>query len=79
MTCWELRQLLVDWIADELSAHQYARLEQHLGRCPHCLQYAETYEQIVILARNLPTLPLPDDICQRLRLALARLNPQEMA
>jgi anti-sigma factor RsiW len=77
MTCRELKQLLVDWIADELSAYQYARLERHLGSCPNCMRYAEGYEQIVALARNLPPLPLPEDVCHRLRLALARLYPQE--
>ena len=76
MTCHELRNLLVDFIADELSAWQYDRLERHLRSCPHCAKYVESYEQIVHLARNLPPLQLPDEVCQRLRVALTRMSAQ---
>ena len=36
MRCWDARQLVSDYIDDDLTARQRALLERHLESCPTC-------------------------------------------
>jgi anti-sigma factor RsiW len=70
ITCRELAELLIEFIADELPGDRKQHVEQHLGRCPPCLAYLETYRAVIRLTRRLPCHPPPPELMQRLRVAL---------
>ena len=72
MTCRELVELLIDFTAGELPPEHQARIEEHLGKCPPCVAYLETYRITIRMTRQLPCTPLPDELARRLRAALAR-------
>ena len=52
MTCRELIEFLWAYHADELPAAQRAVFEAHLGICPSCVAYLESYERSIDLARE---------------------------
>jgi anti-sigma factor RsiW len=73
MTCRELAEHLLEYVAGELAADQRAYLEEHLRDCPPCVVYLETYELTIRITRRLPPCePLPPDLEQRLRAALGQ-------
>jgi anti-sigma factor RsiW len=67
MTCRELVELLCDFIDGELTAEQRRHIEEHLGDCPPCVIYVETYRLTITMSRKLPTGPLPPQLAERLR------------
>jgi anti-sigma factor RsiW len=70
MTCRELVELLIDFVADELPPERRQHLEHHLQKCPPCLAYLETYQATIKLTRQLPCVPVPPELLERLRAAL---------
>ena len=70
MTCRELAELLIDFVAGELPPEHRATVQKHLDFCPPCLAYLETYQLTIRLTRRLPCAPLPAELEQRLRVAL---------
>ena len=74
MTCRELAELLIDFVSDDLSADHRDLVEKHLGKCPPCVAYLETYRLTIQLTRKLPKVPLPPQCEQRLRAALSELG-----
>lgn len=70
MTCQELVEHLLDFVANELEAEHRQRLEQHLQHCPHCVTYVETYRLTIQITRRLTCKPLPPQFEQRLRVVL---------
>jgi anti-sigma factor RsiW len=74
ITCRELAELLIDFVAGELSPERRAQLEQHLQCCPPCVAYVETYRLTITLTRRLPCAPLPPQLEQRLRAVLEAMN-----
>jgi anti-sigma factor RsiW len=77
ITCRELCELLIDFVADELPPDHRAHVEQHLKRCPPCVAYLETYKLTIQLTRKLPCQPLPDGLKERLRQALEDIRRQQ--
>lgn len=41
MTCKELVEVITDYIEGTMSAQDRERFEEHLGRCPYCVEYLE--------------------------------------
>ena len=72
MSCREIIELLIDFVSDELPADLRDRIEQHLRACPPCVTYVETYRLTIKLTRQLPCQPMPPQLAQRLRCALAQ-------
>ena len=70
-TCRDLAELLIDFVAGELSPERRQRIEQHLKKCPPCVTYIETYKLTITLTRKLPCRPLPPELEDKLRVALA--------
>lgn len=71
MTCRELTELLLDYVAGELSDEQRFRFDEHLRHCSTCLVYLETYQLTIQISRRLPSCePLPEEVIRRLRSAL---------
>jgi anti-sigma factor RsiW len=53
MTCRELTEFLMAYDEGELPAAQREVFERHLGICPPCLTYLETYRETVRLGKSL--------------------------
>ncbi|MCX4244874.1 anti-sigma factor family protein [Paraliomyxa miuraensis] len=52
MTCRELiEDFLAAYVDDELLPEIRDRFDEHLGQCPACVSYLETYRQTMALAR----------------------------
>jgi anti-sigma factor RsiW len=72
ITCRELTELLLEYLAGELSADRQQHIETHLGLCPPCVYLLETYQVTIKLSKQLPCQPLPADCEQRLRQAVMK-------
>jgi anti-sigma factor RsiW len=70
MTCRELAELLIDFVADELPPERRQLLEEHLSLCPPCVAYLESYRLTIQLTRRLPCAPLPAELVARLKKAM---------
>lgn len=68
LNCDEVLQLLGDYVGQELPAKYADLIQQHLQTCPRCEEAVESYRQVIDLGRQLPLLPIPPRILQRLRL-----------
>lgn len=77
ITCQELADLLMDFVANELPAEHRAVVEEHLCSCQGCHVYVETYQITIQLTRRLQCQPLPDRLAQKLRAALEEMRNQE--
>ena len=82
LNCDDVLQLLGDYVGQELPAKYADSIKEHLQICPHCEEVVESYQQVIHLGRQLPPLPIPPKILQRLRLwadqhddAASSLNP----
>jgi anti-sigma factor RsiW len=70
MTCRELADLLVDYLAGELAGERCALIRSHLDSCPHCVHFVATYQVTIQITRQLPPAPAPDRLLERLKKAL---------
>jgi anti-sigma factor RsiW len=74
MTCRELVELLADFVSGELAEEHCRQIQEHLGICPPCIQYVESYRLTIEFTRNLPCSALPADVERRLREQLGRAS-----
>jgi len=70
ITCRELAELLCDVVSGQLPPGQGERVDRHLGCCPACVAYLESYRLTIRLTRRLAGRPLPPRLVQRLLAAL---------
>jgi len=52
MTCREIVDFLMAYLDGELPAEQKALFEKHLGCCPPCVDYLESYRLTIRLERE---------------------------
>jgi anti-sigma factor RsiW len=76
MSCHELAELLIDFVAGELPTPQRERVETHLNACPPCVTYLETYRLTIQLTRKLPCVPLPPQLVVKLRQVLEEFRSE---
>jgi len=74
ITCRQLAELLVDFVAGELPEEHRTLIEKHLRLCPPCVTYLETYQLTIQLTRRLPEVPLPPSLHERLLECLREIN-----
>ena len=53
MTCRELAEFLMDYLDGALPEDDRHRFEGHLGECPDCVAYLQSYRAAVRLGRSL--------------------------
>lgn len=71
MTCEELRELLHDYVGDELVVESRHTFETHIAGCEQCGILIHSYTHTIRVARALPKCgPLPAALEARLRKAL---------
>lgn len=57
ITCRELLDFIMAYLDDELTPDQKHEFERHLGVCPSCVNYLETYKTAVRLGKSLGHQP----------------------
>lgn len=65
MTCQEFVEFLMAYLDGELSAEVGRVFEAHVGECPPCLAYLDSYRETVRLGRSLcdePEGPVPEEV-----------------
>ncbi len=77
MTCRELAELLLDYLAGELETDRCQHIRAHLEGCPHCVTYVQTYQITIRMTRQLPAAPLPPDVARRLEEALKSIQEKQ--
>ncbi len=77
ITCRELVELLIDFVSGELDDDRRLRIEAHLRCCGPCEAYLETYRITIQMTRQLPPVPLPPQLVERLRAALEENCPRK--
>lgn len=70
MTCRELAEVLVDFVAGEMTEEQARVLREHMECCPPCVHYVRQYELTIKITRRLPPEPMPPQLVERLRAAV---------
>ena len=73
MTCREFVDFLMGYLEGELDPKVRAAFDAHMGACPQCVSYVETYRETVRLGRELlcaPDAPVPDDVPEELVAAI---------
>jgi anti-sigma factor RsiW len=58
LVCQQAVALMTDYLENNLSARDRARLEQHLGGCPHCTEYLAQMRATIDAAGQIE----PDDL-----------------
>jgi anti-sigma factor RsiW len=51
MTCREISEFLMSYLANELSLRRRTAFEQHLAECPECVAYLEGYKATIELGK----------------------------
>lgn len=52
MTCREILDFLMAYLDGELPAEEAQSFERHLGACPACVEYLNTYRETVRLEKE---------------------------
>ena len=52
MTCRELADFIGDYLSGEIPAETRRQFDQHLSRCPNCVNYLASYKTAVELGRR---------------------------
>ena len=60
--CRRYRISLSAYLENELDASLNRLLEEHLIDCPECAAVLETFRKTIALCRDLPLLPVPDEL-----------------
>lgn len=73
MTCRDVITFLREYLEEDLALAEKARFETHLGVCPSCVAYLESYRRTVALAKDAlgdPEGPVPDGVPEELVAAI---------
>ena len=72
--CGRVHQLLFDYTQGNLDAETASKLEKHIGDCPPCLEYVETYRKTIGACREhckTPATDMPPELKRKLQDFLA--------
>ena len=66
MNCREFVDFLMEYLEDGLDPGARATFEQHMGDCPACITYLDTYRETVRLGKEIlcdpPDAAVPADV-----------------
>jgi anti-sigma factor RsiW len=65
-TCKDAIDLLGAYLDGELTAHDKAALEEHLGACAPCVEFVATYRQTPGLCKKALQAKMPKDLADSL-------------
>lgn len=66
-TCKDVVDLALEYISEEMGTVRKSRLEQHLIRCPSCLNFLRTYQAVPIVTREVLHAEMPSLVKETLR------------
>ncbi len=75
MTCRDLIEFLVDYLAGELKQGECVLFEAHLAMCPECVAYLNSYRRVIEAGRAAfdgQEEPVPEALIQ----AILAVRPQ---
>jgi len=73
LTCNRWRRVLFLWIDREREGLPFARVERHLGECPHCRERAQQVERVVSIVRaRCRRESVPAGLVERIRITIER-------
>ena len=82
MTCREVDQLLMQYVAGELRADVVSVFDDHLAGCPDCRAYLDSYRRTIALGKsafadgNQPASEIvPEDFVKAVAAAAKALRP----
>lgn len=71
ITCQELVEFLDEYVAGEMDDERRRVFEEHLGACPPCVDYLESYRQTIAMGKcacddlkEAPPSDVPDGLIQ---------------
>jgi anti-sigma factor RsiW len=72
--CRDCHKLLFDYAQGNLDAETAKKLEEHLGDCPPCLEYVETYRKTITACKNhcQKTAEMPPELKRKLQDFIAK-------
>jgi anti-sigma factor RsiW len=80
MTCRELVEFLMDYLEGELPEDSRSTFEEHIGFCPPCKAYLDTYKATVMIGQGVcadPEGPVPEDVPEQLVQAILLARSRE--
>ena len=75
MTCREVAEFLVDYVASELRPDVKEPFERHLSNCPNCREFLKQYRETIAAGAALAeieTLAPPDELVDAILASLRR-------
>jgi len=76
VTCRELADALLDYVAGDVSADVCESIRVHLECCQPCVVLVETYKITIEVTHRLPARPMPPSLCERLNRCLCEFKQQ---
>jgi anti-sigma factor RsiW len=66
MTCRELVEFLNDYVDGDLPSEQRQRFDEHLGICPECRRYLDSYEKTIRASKSaaIDEVEIPEKLVQ---------------
>ncbi len=79
MTCNEFIDFLIDYYEGNLSEERRRLFEEHMGVCPDCVAYLDSYKKTINLVQESmanPNAELDDDVPHELVMAILAAKPK---
>ncbi|MDT8318276.1 MAG: zf-HC2 domain-containing protein [bacterium] len=67
MRCEDLVSVITDYLEGGMSSEFRAEFERHMGDCPSCLAFFETYKKTKELTSEIACEDIPDAVQERVR------------
>jgi predicted anti-sigma-YlaC factor YlaD len=67
-------RFLFDYVSQELPGKDAELVYEHLHTCSACGELWKGYQRVIAWGRDLPTLPIPPRLLQRLRASAEKLH-----
>ena len=71
LVCRDGVEMLLDYLEGTLPPADREAIEAHVGACPRCVAFAESYRQTPRILREATVAAMPEDLKQSLRAFLA--------
>lgn len=76
MTCRELVELMIDYLAGDLPEDVCVHIREHIERCSPCDHFFQSYRITVKITRQLPQSPMPKSLSEKLNALLSQIKKQ---
>jgi anti-sigma factor RsiW len=67
LTCQQVADLIVDYVAGDMSAAIQATFKAHLRNCPDCTAFLNTYRETIRTTRALHHEDVPEEMFKRVQ------------